>query len=219
MKLNEALDILESNNYICEFLNHSVSKEKLQRLIEKKFRLFLKDCSKERGLYANSIIDSKQGCSFTALNRSSLTSIADNLAKFVKKYGWYLRDINGDTICLEAIYDLRKDSNDECYFTHISYAPPKIILKTGLRLRTNTNSEKRIYLCKHKNKNELNYSDINSGIPKESEDNNYHYMYLIKLPKNIPIYIDPEYGEEDNAYFVEVPIQPKYITYVGYTNY
>lgn len=47
MKLNEAIDILESNNYICEFLNHSISKEKLQHLIEKKFRLFLKDCSKK----------------------------------------------------------------------------------------------------------------------------------------------------------------------------
>ena len=35
MNLNEALDILESNNYICEFLEYSVSREKLKTLIEK----------------------------------------------------------------------------------------------------------------------------------------------------------------------------------------
>ena len=41
MNLNEALDILESNNYICEFLEYSVSREKLKTLIEKEFNLQL----------------------------------------------------------------------------------------------------------------------------------------------------------------------------------
>lgn len=219
MNLNEALNILESNNYIYEFLEHSVSKEQLQKLIEKRFRLFLKDCSiKDYDLYANSIIDSNKACSFKALNRSTLKPIEEKLAKFVEKYGWYLRDVRDDIIYLEDVKGLRKDSRNEYCFIHMSYTSPEIILKTGLRPKTYN----RIYLCQIKNKDELDDSNIIHEIPPKSSNNDeeiYHYMYLIELPKNIPIYTDPEYGEEDSACFIDVPIPPKYITYIGYVNY
>lgn len=42
------------------------------------------------------------------------------------------------------------------------------------------------------------------------------YTYLIKLPRNYPVFKDPE-GDEDMAWvFTTYPIPPKYILYIGY---
>lgn len=221
MKLDEAISILESNNYICEFLEHALSKEKLKELLEKEFNLKLEDKINQY-IFNDSSIDAENSCIFVNSTDINLNTIKDKIENFVKKYGWYLRGIlaDGTKLELDCPNLLKRDLNDENrLFTHVSIAPPAVILKTGLRLRT----FKRIYLRKI---NEISEPDeYMQGLPNDLAKQNlinpiyykYNFYYLIDLPKDIQLYIDPEFGDEDNAYFVEKPIPAKYIKYLGYS--
>lgn len=221
MKLNEAIDILESNNYICEFLEHAVSKEKLKELLEKEFNLKLEDKINQY-IFANSSIEAENSCIFVNSTDINLNTIKDKIENFVKKYGWYLRDIltDGTKLELDCPSLLKRNLRRRRLFIHASIAPPNIILRTGFRLRTYG----RIYLQKISKIPKPGPDEFIEGIPEDldKQDFNdhwhhkYHFFYLIDLPKNIQVHIDPEFGDEDKAYFITEPIPAKYIKYLGY---
>lgn len=221
MKLNEAIDILESNNYICEFLEHAVSKAKLKELLEKEFDLKLEDKIKQY-IFANSSIEAGNSCIFVNSTDINLNAIKDKIENFVKKYGWYLRDIlaDGTKLELDCPSLLKRNLKGHRLFIHTSITPPNIILRTGFRLRT----FERVYLRKINKIPKPGPDEFIEGIPEDldKQDFNshiyhkYQFLYLIDLPKNIQVHIDPEFGDEDTAYFITEPIPAKYIKYLGY---
>lgn len=221
MKLNEAIHILESNNYICEFLEHAISKEKLKALLEKEFDLDLED-RLDQYAFADSAIDAGNSCIFVNYTDINLNTIKDKIANFVAKYGWQLRDIltNGTKLELDCPEKLKRDLNGHNLFTHVSVAPPSVILKTGLRRK----AFNRVYMTKIDEIPKPGDEGLIEGLPKDIDKldwRNFDYdtcrfLYLIDLPKNIQVHIDPEFGDEDTAYFTTIPIPPKYIKYLGY---
>jgi hypothetical protein len=202
-------------------LEHAVSKAKLKELLEKEFDLKLEDKINQY-IFANSSIEAENSCIFVNSTDINLNTIKDEIRNFVKKYGWYLRDIltDGTKLELDCPSLLKRNLKRRRLFIHASIAPPNIILRTGFRLRT----YERIYLRKISKIPKPGPNEFIEGIPEDLDKqdfNNhwyhkYHFFYLIDLPKNIQVHIDPEFGDEDNAYFITEPIQAKYIKYLGY---
>ena len=222
MNLNEALDILESNNYICEFLEYSVSREKLKTLIEKEFNLQLIEDPEEYGTeYAESMFDADLACIFTAKNCKNLKPLENKLEEFTKKYGWHLRYAYRNTMALENIHELKREIDTEGIYMHISCAPPEVILRTGLRPKSFNG---RVYI--EKLDTNVCFVGLKRGIPKDAkmpkelDDFKYRYVYFIEFPeKKATYYIDPEFDETEKSYFVYETIPPKYIKYIGYKNF
>lgn len=223
MKLNEAIRILESNNYICEFLEHAISKEKLKALLEKEFGLELIE-NEHQYIFADDAIDNRNSCIFINSNENiNLNKIKDKIANFVEKYGWQLRDIltNGTKLELDCPEMLKRDLNGHNLFMHVSIAPPSVILKTGLRRK----AFNRVYMTKIDEIPKPGDEGLIEGLPEDIDTldwrnldySSYRFVYLINLPKNIKLHIDPEFGDEDTAYFTTIPIPAKYIKYLGYT--
>ena len=223
MNLNEAISILKSNNYICEFLNHAIDKDLLKSLIEKEFGLELID-NEQQYIFADDAIDNRNSCIFINSDENmNLNKIKDKIANFVAKYGWQLRDIltNGTKLELDCPEKLKRDLNGHNLFTHVSVAPPSVILKTGLRRK----AFNRVYMTKIDEIPKPGDEGLIEGLPKDIDKLNWRnfdydtcrFLYLIDLPKNIQVHIDPEFGDYDTAYFTTIPIPPKYIKYLGYT--
>lgn len=223
MNLNEAISILKSNNYICEFLNHAIDKDLLKSLIEKEFGLELID-SEQQFIFADDAIDNRNSCIFINSDKNTnLNKIKDKIANFVEKYGWQLRDIltNGTKLELDCPEKLKRDLNGHNLFMHISIAPPSVILKTGFRRK----AFNRVYMTKIDEIPKPGDEGLIEGLPKDIDKldwrnldySSYRFIYLIDLPKNIKLHIDPEFGDYDTAYFATIPIPPKYIKYLGYT--
>ena len=232
MKLDEAIKLLKNSNYIVEFTQTSIPPDTLLKLIRKEFGIDFRNVTSTENTYITLGTGIK-------IDRS----LAGEISHFIRKYGYLVDHYCGNTISIEPLREKLYKPSDFKYFAHMSYAPPQIVFKTGLRCKS---KDRRLYFFAFHNKEELDNAFNHLGFrtwPKEvdASSGDYHntyggkaylqdlggkgveggfYTYIFELPKNTTIHKDLEYYEDEPdrgiACYIYEPVPPQNIKeYIG----
>lgn len=220
MKLNEALNILKKNNYICEFLNHFFDVDTVLNRI-----------CKETGIkyIKKTTAANLAGGDFTFLNNIKDKNELNNLKKQISDI-CAVYNYNCNFICNDKLINVSLDClSDKCpstiykpktnfnIFLHGSKIEPDVILRTGIRPKIAVPGyDARVYLESLDLVGYKNYKAIANILMKPNGFGEYGiFHYLIKLPNNYKIFKDPEGDNDINWVYTKQSIPPDFILYLG----
>ena len=230
MEFNEALNIIKEANLIVEFIEKSLSRDQMIRMLGKLNPSFdpAKDIKKNQGS-RKILITLKSGyLDGTEMGPKDFTD-------YLQKYGWNLVGYTKNSLViaplrLEGEYKTPKKQSKlyrevlektKGWYLRFSNIPPEHIKKYGFRTTKDRNIEsndqeksgqrwfnqERVYVFSLENsiKTLGNAKEIGKIFEQLHDliDNGQEYgdyAYLIKLPSTIPFRIDPEYDSDKSQH-------------------
>ena len=230
MEFNEALNIIKESNLIVEFIEKSLSRDQMIRMLGKLNPAFdpAKDIKKNQGS-RKILITLKSGyLDGTKMGPKDFTD-------YLQKYGWNLVGYTKNSLViaplrLEGEYKTPKKQSKlyrevlektKGWYLRFSNVPPEHIKKYGFRTTKDRNIEsndqeksgqrwfnqERVYVFSLENsiKTLGNAKEMGKIFEQLHDliDNGQEYgdyAYLIKLPSTIPFRIDPEYDADKDQH-------------------
>ena len=160
-----------------------------------------------------------------------------NLDSLLQKYGWYISMVEDEAIHIIKLHSYdneeKTDGNLDGLYLHFTYIQPTTITRTGLKAKQSESEDgsfqdkirypiQRVYLWKldgmYKNTGDINldFAKRFRFLTEILDANDYgNYVYLVKVPTNIKIHYDEEYGKDTPARYITQCVPPSCIAYLS----